>query len=121
MISNEDLSFYSSWASIISLFISIVSLTYVRSIKANIVKFRRRQRLRQLIEEVNRIYDDAIPLSEGSKTKLASLKRNVPVGLFARFGERGRIAIEIHRHISDENLAALKEALDDWFSYSEEI
>jgi len=42
-ISDEDLTLYSSWASIFSLLISIISLLYVRSIRANIVKFRRKQ------------------------------------------------------------------------------
>ena len=107
-ISDEDLTLYSSWASIFSLLISIISLLYVRSIRANIVKFRRKQRLRQLIEEINGIPIDAIPLSTASISKLDSLKKNVPAGLFARFSARGRSAMDIHKHIADKDLSALK-------------
>jgi hypothetical protein len=120
-ISEKDLTFYSSWASILSLLISIVSLWFVRSIRANIVKFRRKQRMRQLISDIDTIDVDAVPLSPASKTKLDSLKRNVPAGIFARFTERGRIAMEIHKYIAAGDLAALKEAISDWSSYSEEL
>lgn len=120
-MTDAQLAFYSSWASIISFFISIASLILVGSIKANIVRFRRRQRLQQLIDEINRIPDDAIPLSKASKSKLAALRRNIPAGFFSNFSNRGRMALEIHKHISAEDIAALKEAIHDWSSYSEEI
>lgn len=120
-ISDQDLTFYSSWASIISLFISIVSLWFVRSIRANIIKFRRKQRVSKIIQEINTIPDDAIPLSEASKRKLDSLKRNIPVSCFSKFTERGKTAIAIHQYITKEDLAGLKEAINDWSSYSEEL
>ena len=120
-ISDQDLTFYSSWASIISLFISIVSLWFVRSIRANIIKFRRKQRVSKIIQEINTIPDDAIPLSKASKRKLDSLKRNIPVSFLSRFTKRGQIAIAIHKHITEEDLSGLREAIHDWSSYSEEL
>lgn len=119
--SDQDLTFYSSWASIISLFISIVSLWFVRSIRANIIKFRRKQRVHQIIQEIHTIYDDAKPLSKASKIKLDSLKRNIPVSCFSKFTERGKSAIAIHKYITEEDLTGLKEAIYDWSSYSEEL
>ncbi len=95
MMTENDLTFYSSWVSIISFFMSIVSLVVsvwslilVGSVKANLVKHKKKQRLRQLIDEINRIHDDALPLSEASRTKLASLKRNIPVGWFANCSDK---------------------------------
>jgi len=120
-MSAEGLSFYSGWASIISLLISIVSFLYIRSIKANIVKFRRKQRLRSLIDDVLRIPDDATPLSNASKTKITSLKRNIPANFFSCFTERGRHAVEIHKHADSENIADLKESINDWTSFSEDV
>lgn len=77
--------------------------------------------MRQLIDEVRTIPDDAIPLSPASKAKLASLKTNIPIGWLTRFHERGKIVLKIHQHIDKENLTDLKEAIADWSSYSEEI
>ncbi len=120
-MSAEDLAMYSGWASILSLFISIVSLLYIQSIKANIVKFRRKQRLRNLIDDVSRIPDDATPLTSASKTKIASLQRNVPVNFISHFSQRGRHAIEIHKHANSGNIADLKESINDWISFSEDV
>lgn len=120
-ISDQDLTFYSSWASIISLLISIVSLLLIRSIRANIAKFKRKNRVYQLIKEIDKIPDDAIPLSKASKRKLDSLKRNIPVSFLSRFTKRGQIAIAIHKHITEEDLSGLREAIHDWSSYSEEL
>jgi hypothetical protein len=96
-------------------------LWFVRSIRANIIKFRRKQRVHQIIHEIHTIPDDAIPLSKASKTKLDSLKRNIPVGFLSRFTKRGQIAIAIHKHITEEDLSGLREAIHDWSSYSEEL
>ena len=49
-MSPDQLAFYSGWASIIGLAVSLASLAYVRSIKANIIRYQRKQRLRFLIE-----------------------------------------------------------------------
>ena len=51
-MTEAQLSYYASWTSIISLFMSAFSLLYLRNIKHNIVKFRRKQRLRELLEDV---------------------------------------------------------------------
>lgn len=120
-MSTTSLSLYSGWASIISLFISIISFLYISSIKANIVKFRRKQRLRKLIEDVLRIPDDATPLSNASKTKITSLKRNIPTNFFSSYTKRGRHAVDIHKHANSENIADLKESINDWISFSEDV
>ncbi|MFC0259775.1 hypothetical protein CEY09_23970 [Achromobacter marplatensis] len=119
-MTDAQLAFYSSWSSIISFFVALISLAYVRSIKTNIVKFRRKQRLRQLVDEVMRIPDDAIPLSSASTTKLAALKRNIPTRIWYCCTSRGKATLEVHRHIDGGDIVALKEAIHDWSSYSEE-
>jgi len=119
-MTETELTHYASWASIVSLAISIVSLLYVRSIKANIVRFRRRQRIRQIVEEVQRIPDDAVPLAPASKSKIASLKRNVPNHLFLHFTAKGRAALELQAKLGTEDLLEIKDAMQDWLSYSEE-
>jgi hypothetical protein len=119
-LSDSNLAFFSGWASIVSLGVSLISLALVRSIRANIIRFRRKQRVRQLLDDVGRIPEDAIPLSPTSRSKLVALKRNIPAGFFARFSERGRAARELHKHIDQEDLVAVKEAIDDWRSYSED-
>lgn len=65
-MNEAQLTFYSSWASIAGLVVSLVSLVYVRSIKTNIVRFRRKQRIRQLTDDILRIQHDAMPLSFAS-------------------------------------------------------
>jgi len=120
MTAEQQLSFWSGWASIVGLVVSVVSLILVGSIRANIVRFRRKQRIKQLLDEVQRIPDDAIPLSAASKTKLSALQRNIPAGPLAFVTERGRAARALHKHIKEQDLAAVKEALNDWQSYSED-
>jgi hypothetical protein len=75
-----------------------------------------------LIDDINRIPDDAFPLSAASKSKLAALKQNIPIQFWSRFAQRGKAAVEIHKHIGAEDIdiVALKEAIFDWQSYSEE-
>jgi hypothetical protein len=119
-MTEQSLTLAGSWASIISLFVSIWVLLYARSIRKNIVRFRRKQRVRNLIDEAFRLPDDAVPFSVPTKTKLASLKRNIPVPRFARFSARAHIIKEIHRCIDAEQISEMKEALNDFQSYSEE-
>jgi len=119
-MTEAQLTFYSSWASIVGLVVSLASLAYVRSIKTNIVKFRRKQRLRQLVEEIGRIPDDAMPLGTASLTKLAALKRNMPTRPWSKLTSKGRATIEVHTNIDRRDIVALKEAINDWSSYSEE-
>lgn len=109
----------SSWDSILSLVIAVGSLFYVRSIKTNIINFRRKQRLRQLVEDVLRIPDDAVPLSDASRSKLEALKRNTPLGVFVRFTARGRAIKFMHGKIDAGNPVEIKEAVHDWNSHSE--
>jgi len=118
---DHNLSWYSEWASIISLLVAILSLALVKSIRKNIIKFRRKQRVSTLIEDVFRIPVDALPLSSASKSKMDALKRNVPIGLFARCTQRGRAGIEVRRHLDGSDLVSIREAINDWVSYSEDI
>jgi hypothetical protein len=67
-----------------------------------------------------RIPDDAIPLTAASKTKLAALKRNVPTHAWFRLTARGKATLEVHKHIDAGDIAALREAINDWSSFSEE-
>lgn len=117
----SQLNHYGSWASIIGLAISIISLVYIRNVKASIIMFRRKQRIKNLIEEIRRIPDDAIPLAPASIQKLAALKRNFPAHFWFRFTEKGKAILEVHKQIDSSNIVALKEALNDLTSYSEEI
>lgn len=117
----NQLSDYGSWASIIGLVVSIIALVYVRSIKTNIIKFRRKQRIRGLIEDISRIPDDALPLAPASLQKLSALKRNTPTNWFSSFTEKGMAALELHKNIDAGNIVAIKEALNDWSSFSGEI
>ena len=109
-----------SWASIIGLVVSLISLAYIRSIKTNIIKFRRRQRVRGLIEDILRIPDDATPLARASITKLSALKRNLPTYPWSSYTSKGKATMEVHKHIDAGDIVATKEALNDWSSYSEE-
>jgi len=121
-MTGAQLTFYSSWASIIGLVVSLVSLLYVRSIRANIVKFRRKLRLRQLMTEIlNLQLENAMPLTIGFRVKLEALKRNIPVYPWSRFTSKGRTKLDIHRFIDTLDLAALREAINDLLSYSEDV
>ncbi|WP_296000968.1 hypothetical protein [Rugamonas sp.] len=120
-MSDAQLMLYSSWASIIGLAVSLVSLIYVRSIRANIVKFRRKQRIRQLTDEILRFLNNKGPLSSISLVKLEALKRNLPIHAWNRFSAKGRIKLAIHRFIDARDVAALREAINDLLSYSEDL
>lgn len=120
-MNEAQLTFYSSWASIAGLVVSVVSLMYVRSIKTNIVRFRRKQRIRQLTDDILRIQDDAMPLSSASRSKVLALKRNIPTYVWSRFTSKGKAIIEVHKHIDAGDIVALKEAINDLASYSEDV
>lgn len=112
-MTESQLSAYGSWASILGLVVAIVSLVYVRSIKKNIVRFRRKQRVRQLVDDILRIPDDATPLAAASLNKLNALKRNLPTYFWYKYTERGRATLEVHTHIDARDIVALKEAIND--------
>lgn len=119
-VSDTVLSRWGSWASLIGLVVSVISLLYVRSIKKNIIKFRRRQRLSQLVAAIQQIPADAIPLAAASIQKLEALKRNLPAPLHT-FTGRTKVIVEVRRQVDARNLHALKEALNDLASYSEDL
>jgi hypothetical protein len=119
-MTDAQLAFYSGWASIIGFFVSVISLLYLRRIKTNIVRFRRKQRIRQLMEEVFQIPPDARPITTSSRTKLLALKRNIPTFVWSRMTRKGRATLEVHRSIDAGDIASLQEALQDWSTYSEE-
>lgn len=98
----DHLNLLASWASIISLVVSSISLLYLRSIKANIIKFRRKVRLLKL------------------ESKLASLQRNLPIYPWSKFTARGKVLIEVHRLIEAKDLDGLREALKDLKTFWEE-
>jgi hypothetical protein len=120
-MTDAQLATYSSWASLLGLGVSVISLLYVRSIKKNIIKFRRTQRIRTLIDDVSRIPEDATPLASASLQKLAALKRNLPTYFWSKYTAKGKVTLEVHKHIDASDLAAVKEAISDWTSYSEEV
>jgi len=73
------------------------------------------------MDDVLVIPDDATPLTSASKTKIASLQRNIRTSWLSRFTAKGRLAIEIHNHAKNGSIADLKEAINDWASYSEDV
>lgn len=117
-MSEAQLVYYASWASIFSLFISIFSLLYLRSIKYNLIKYRRKQRVRSLLM-------GALAISSLSSTesveKLAALRRNLPIRWWSRLTARGRITIELHKRIQAGDMEAIREIVYDWLSYSEDL
>src|SRR5471030_2464147 len=120
-MTDAQLVLYSSWASIIGLAVSLVSLVYVRSIRANIVKFRRKQRIRQLTDDILQIRIGARPIASSSLVKLQALKRNIPIHFWSRYTPQWRARLDIHRFIDAMDLAALREAIIDLLSYSEDL
>lgn len=73
------------------------------------------------MDDVIRIPEDAMPLAPASRQKLAALKRNLPTYFWFAFTAKGRVTLEVHKHIDAGDLGAIKEALSDWASYSEEV
>lgn len=120
-MSPDQLAFYSSWASIIGLAVSIASLAYVRGIKANIIRFQQTKRLQQLIEELAEAYAKGEPLQVQYRGQLESLKRNLPVPRWPAFSQRSRIIIEIHRLLDEGDDDVLAEALKDLKRYLEGV
>jgi len=117
-MSETQLTYYASWASIISLFISIFSLLYLRSIKHNIVRYRRKQRIHGLL--MGAVAISSLNSVE-SIEKLAALRRNLPIHWWSKHTARGRVIIELHKRIEAGDMEALREVIYDWMSYSEEV
>jgi hypothetical protein len=117
--SNDSLAFWSGWASIVSVVITFISLVLIDSVNSRVKDYKRKARLREVIRDVRSIPVDAIPLSDNSKSKLASLKRNVPARRFDRFTSRGRAAHQLHKSIDKGDLLSVREEIADWISHSE--
>lgn len=88
--------------------------------KVNIVRFRRRNRLRTLLEDIERVPDDAVPLAEATRVKLLALQRNIPVHFYSRWTEEGQAARTLRQCIDQGQIAEIREAIQDWKSYSED-
>lgn len=116
----DQLVFLSSWASILSLVVAIISLLLVRSIKANIIRFRRKQRLQELVFTISRSHSRSPPSAE-LESALDSLCRNFPVFFWSKLSRRGRLTIILHQKIGSRDIAGIKEVLKDIYSYSEDI
>lgn len=110
-----------SWASIISLIISILTILLVGSLRAKVIEIRRKARVRQLVSDIQTIPDDATPLSSASLSKLQSLARNLPKGWLFLFSKKSKAAWDTQKAIKDKNLSSTKESLEDWLSYSEDL
>lgn len=117
-MNEAQLTYYASWASIISLIIALYSLLYLRSIKNSIVKFRRTRRIRHLVMS-------ALAISPADhaefRAALVALQRNLPVHWWSRFTSPGRIIIALHERIEAGDMVAARELIYDWVSYSEDL
>lgn len=99
----------------------MVSLFFIGSIKRNIVNFRRKNRLRQLFEDINTIPDDAKPLSQASKSKFKSLESNLPRKPLIFHNQRSKSADNIRAAIASEDIPSIKESIKDFVSHSEDL
>lgn len=119
-MTTDQLVFISSWASIISLIVAIISLLMVRSIKANIIRFRRKQRLKELASFVSSTGTATVP-SDEFDCIFDSLRRNFPIHPWSKLTKRGRLVIALHQRIDLRDLLGINEVLKDIDSYSEDI
>ncbi len=110
-----------NWASIISLAISLISLYLIGTIRYNVIGFRRKVRIRKIIDEIRRIPDDAMPLSNATKSKFKSLSRNLPKGWLRLFSKKNKAVWDIQKAIKSDEISSVKEGIEDWISYSEDL
>lgn len=121
-ISETEFQTLAGWASIISLGLSLISLYLIGSVRANVIASKRRTRLRQLINDIKTIPDDAVPLSKASKSKFQALKRNLPNGYLPFFwSEKCKTIRHVNSAIDRENIEDIKECVDDYISLSEDL
>lgn len=119
-MSSDQLAFYSGWASIFGLAISLASLAYVRSIKAHIIKYQRKQRLNFLIDEIEGLcLLPPLPWSAKEQAKLNALKRLLPPRPWYGFTAKQRLLMDLHNLLVEGHRAALTEALRDLRTFSE--
>lgn len=116
--SSDSLAFWSGWASILSVVITFISLVLIGSVNSRVKDYKRKTRLREVIRDVRNIPVDAIPLTDNSKSKLASLKRNVSTRWYEHFTSRGRAARQLHKSIDKGDLLSVREEIADWLSHS---
>ena len=108
----DNLTYWSSWASIASFFISLVSFVLIGSIKSALKRRKQALRLRSLSQEIASIPDDAVPLSEASISKLESIKLNVPLP-WIPLTKRWKIVRELHLKIERREHIRVRELLSD--------
>lgn len=120
-MTTEQLNFFGAWASIISLLVSLVSLCLIGSVKWNVIRYRRKQRLQRLIHELLELSDDSEFVPETIRYKLNTLGRIIPAFPWSHWTAKGRTALELRKQLAQENLLAVKEALEDWRSFSEDL
>lgn len=118
-MSPDQLAFYSGWASLIGLAVSVASLAYVRSIKANIIKFQRKQRVRGLLDELEDICSSKVPWQPEDQAKLYALQRNLPRP-WMTLGAKRRLLTDIFCMTAEAGKPALLEAFKDLRAYLEE-
>lgn len=117
----ENLGDIGSWASIISLIVSIFTILLVSNVRAKVIEFRRKARVRELVSDVRSIPEDAVPLSTASVSKLNSLARNLPKGWLFLFSGKSKAAWDTQKAIKAKDLPSVKEGLEDWLSHSEDL
>lgn len=111
-----------NWSSILSLVFSIISLYLIGSVRKSVIIFRRKGRLRQLLSEIKSIPNDAVPLSPASKSKLNSLSRNLPGGYLPFWwSSQNKTIRDIRAAIKSEDIAAIKDGIEDYISFFEDI
>lgn len=119
-MTTDQLTLISSWASIISLVVAIISLLLVRSIKSNIIRFRRKQRLKELASFISST-GTATASSVKCDYIFDSLRRNFPIHPWSKLTKRRRLVIALHQRIDRRDLLGINEVLKDINSYSEDM
>jgi hypothetical protein len=121
-IRDVKLSEAADWASVVSLFLTVVSLWMIGSVKKNVVAFKGRARIQQLISDIETIPDDAIPLSQASKGKFKSLRVHLPnAWLPVPWAKKCRVVRQILSAMKEERVSDVKEGIKDYISMVAEI
>lgn len=121
IITDADFNKLASWASIISLAITVLSLYLIGSIRNNIIESRRKGRLRDLFSDVARIQDDALPMSNATKSKFQSLDRNLPSAWPLYWSKKSMALRGIRNAILAGEIASVKEGIEDYKSHCEDL
>lgn len=116
-----DLNEAADWASIFGFPLSILSLYLIGSVKSNVIASRRRTRLRALFSEISTIQDDALPLSQASKSKFRSVDANLPSGYALFWTAKSKSVRTLRSAIKSEDITSVKESIEDFKSHSEDL